>query len=326
LFLCGCHLGGTEFGSASEQGDGTGSGSFEGGPPSAAEEQLNAVVRAAYPSGRAARMPSPDSSGGSGGASSGGGTSGVAAPAVLPGQTVSVSPPPSSTGEPADEVCVAFGSPDDGWCVPVEDTNGGALDIPIPVDFCEGINISDVCHDIRCYESATVGGQTFTSTSVQPLIAACGGCDEPSCAPLIESGVCECATDDDCQGGKVCDGGVCVTDGALRISARWDTSLDIDLHVLDPGGEELSFRNTRLSSGGVLDNDDRQGGPGTVENAVWEDTPPNGTYTYWVVNFRGGDAGSIRLTVSEDGVQQTTQTVTVGSESGAESTRFMHSF
>jgi hypothetical protein len=210
--------------------------------------------------------------------------------------------------------------------VPVEDTNGGLLELQLPPDMCDNIDIGRVCHDIRCYESATVDGQTFTQTSVQPMLAACGGCDDPTCAPLIESGVCECAANEDCFDGETCSEGVCVLEGVLRFSARWDTNLDIDLHVLDPNGEELYFSNSSTVSGGQLDHDDTSGGVGTIENAAWPETAPAGTYTYWIVNYAGGEAGNITLSVFENGAQQSTQSVTVGAAGGTESTRLTYNY
>jgi hypothetical protein len=276
----------------------------------AAETSLNTLVRTSYPTGRAATLPSaPDPGPGR-------------IPTVMqPGQTLYIAAP-----EAGAEVCVAFGDPSNGWCVPVSDTATGELEVAIPPGFCDGVDIGQVCHDIICYESSTVDGVTYTQSSVQPMLAACGGCDSPSCAQLIESGICECASDADCSAGQTCDGGVCVIEGVLRFSARWDTQLDVDLHVIDPDGSELYFGTDSVPSGGVLDNDDTSGGPGTIENAAWATTAPAGVYTYWVENFSGGDAGSITLSVFENGIQQNTQSITIGTLAGDISSQFTYSY
>ena len=177
------------------------------------EQTFNDLVRTAYPTGRSVALPQgpePDA--------------GRVPSAVLPGELIYVSAPDGPSGSTPSgsgaEVCVAFGNPSNGWCVPSEDTLGGELEIPIPPDICDNIDIGRICHDIRCYETATTnGGQSFTRTSVQPLLAACGGCDEPSCRSLVDSGICECATDSDCFGDESCDGGVCVAEGVLRLGS-----------------------------------------------------------------------------------------------------------
>ena len=68
-------------------------------------------------------------------------------------------------------------------------------------------------------------------------------------------------------------------DGALKITLLWDFKADIDLHVIEPSGEEISFTNTTSStSDGFLDVDNITGeGNPAADNIFWEN-PPEGTY------------------------------------------------
>lgn len=72
--------------------------------------------------------------------------------------------------------------------------------------------------------------------------------------------------------------------GDLQINLTWDTNdTDIDLHVLDPKGEEIYYQNDRSSTGGELDRDDTDGfGP---ENIFWSNQLPDGDYNIWVIYY-----------------------------------------
>jgi len=76
--------------------------------------------------------------------------------------------------------------------------------------------------------------------------------------------------------------------GDVQVSVTWDTSADVDLHVVDPFLEEIYYGHTSSSSGGSLDLDSNAGCTGDNvrnENITWPGSPPNGTYTvrvnYW---------------------------------------------
>jgi hypothetical protein len=43
--------------------------------------------------------------------------------------------------------------------------------------------------------------------------------------------------------------------GDVQVSVAWDAPTDVDLHVVDPSGEEIYFGNTTAASGGTLDLD-----------------------------------------------------------------------
>jgi hypothetical protein len=66
--------------------------------------------------------------------------------------------------------------------------------------------------------------------------------------------------------------------GELKITLLWDFQADIDLHVLQPNGKEIWYKNkTDNSTGGALDVDHRSGGRGAAENIFWQN-PPRGQY------------------------------------------------
>lgn len=66
--------------------------------------------------------------------------------------------------------------------------------------------------------------------------------------------------------------------GALKITLLWNFHADIDLHVKEPNGKEIYYKeNKDLSTGGYLDVDNREGGDGAAENIFWND-PPKGQY------------------------------------------------
>ncbi len=98
-------------------------------------------------------------------------------------------------------------------------------------------------------------------------------------------------------------------DGDIKVTLFWDFPGDVDLHVDQPNGTELSFMNMDDSAngGGVLDVDDRQGGEGSAENAYWR-RPMEGTYVVRVVYYRVDDeapqGGPVRVVVKVNGRQQ----------------------
>lgn len=79
-------------------------------------------------------------------------------------------------------------------------------------------------------------------------------------------------------------------DGVLRTSLSWNNYDDLDIHCVDPNGEEIYFGHKNSRSGGVLDVD-MNAGYGTsrtpVENIVWanQNIMKEGIYTVKVHNF-----------------------------------------
>jgi len=78
--------------------------------------------------------------------------------------------------------------------------------------------------------------------------------------------------------------------GDIQITLTWDNEADLDLHVIDPSGEEIYWLNTSSVSGGYLDFDNITGfGP---ENVFWEDgMAPSGVYDVYVHHYTWSDAG-----------------------------------
>lgn len=82
-----------------------------------------------------------------------------------------------------------------------------------------------------------------------------------------------------------------VGSGDVQVSVSWDVNSDVDLHVVEPGGEEIYWSHTTSATGGVLDLDSNAGCVAPLdgirnENITWPTSaPPTGTYTvrvdYW---------------------------------------------
>ena len=72
--------------------------------------------------------------------------------------------------------------------------------------------------------------------------------------------------------------------GDVQITLTWDNGADLDLHVIDPNGEEIYFYHPYSASGGILDVDDTNGyGP---ENIFWpQGEAPEGTYRVSVHHY-----------------------------------------
>jgi hypothetical protein len=78
--------------------------------------------------------------------------------------------------------------------------------------------------------------------------------------------------------------------GDVQVSLMWNNRNDLDLHVIDPNGEEISYLHKRSRSGGWLDVDmNRDGGTATsqpVENIFWPAAAaPVGTYKVYVYHY-----------------------------------------
>jgi hypothetical protein len=81
--------------------------------------------------------------------------------------------------------------------------------------------------------------------------------------------------------------------GDVRISLMWNNKNDIDLHVVEPGGEEIYYQHRASRSGGVLDIDMNAGPPlrnPAVENVFWpQRAAPPGTYRIYVNHYSRHD-------------------------------------
>jgi len=233
-----------------------------------------------------------------------------------------------STEAPVTALCVGFGDPADAWCIPTShpdvttsgsDTDGRAsLALTLPPELCAGL--SEICHDITCYEFAETEWGTFSAADVEFLAAACGACDEPSCQDFIDECSLDgfCLSDADCAPEEACVYGTCVGSGPLQFTLNWSSNTDFDLYVLTPTGAEISYQNERADSG-TLDHDDTSGGANSIENVFFTD-PPAGTYTFWV-NLYSGPGGSWSMAALSDGDVLAAESGSLTTD-GADSTHF----
>lgn len=93
----------------------------------------------------------------------------------------------------------------------------------------------------------------------------------------------------------------------LRVSLSWFNYDDLDLHVYEPPGhgvkglhDHIYFSNKRGWTGGVLDVDMNAGGGTTrepVENVVWMNKMPNGSYKIVVNNFSQRETSNVGFVV-----------------------------
>jgi hypothetical protein len=80
-----------------------------------------------------------------------------------------------------------------------------------------------------------------------------------------------------------------VGSGDVQVSVAWNSAADVDLHVIDPSGEEIYYGSRSSTSGGELDLDSNAACASDQprnENTVWPTgEAPTGTYTvrldYW---------------------------------------------
>jgi hypothetical protein len=79
--------------------------------------------------------------------------------------------------------------------------------------------------------------------------------------------------------------------GDVKVTLSWNNLADVDLHVVDPYGEEIYYSHKNSVSGGALDIDNRHGyGP---ENIYWPARgAPTGTYEVYVHFYNTGTSGS----------------------------------
>lgn len=84
-------------------------------------------------------------------------------------------------------------------------------------------------------------------------------------------------------------------DAALRVSLAWFNTDDLDIHVVEPNGNEIYYGN----KGGKLDVDMNVSSPvrDAVENVRWKGKPPSGTYRVLVNNFNRREGKDVGFTV-----------------------------
>jgi len=90
---------------------------------------------------------------------------------------------------------------------------------------------------------------------------------------------------------------------ALSITATWDVTADIDLHVVEPSGTEIYWENLGpTASGGVMDGDAdqecRTTSVGHKEVVRWPSSPTAGTYTVRLDYYDNCNAAAANYTVT----------------------------
>ena len=89
--------------------------------------------------------------------------------------------------------------------------------------------------------------------------------------------------------------------GDVQVTLSWDADSDVDVHVIDPAGEEIYYGHRRSASGGELDLDSNAGC--TIdgvrnENITWPTgLAPRGSYTVRVDYWSSCGVGSTNYTV-----------------------------
>lgn len=110
-----------------------------------------------------------------------------------------------------------------------------------------------------------------------------------------------------------------LTNAEVTVRLDWsqhNDSIDIDLHVIDPYGEEICYYNMNSASGGYLQGDDYGPGPGS-EHIYWSNAPagiyriyvhyyPNNDESKPVANYSSGNESkpdvNYKVSVTADGI------------------------
>ncbi len=101
--------------------------------------------------------------------------------------------------------------------------------------------------------------------------------------------------------------------GDVQVTLQWAGGVDLDLHVIDPEGTEISFSSRTSPSGGQLDQDALSDCSGCVENIFWPPGgAPSGEYQVFVVNFTGDPVTSYQLDIRVGGDVIDSQSGSVG--------------
>lgn len=113
--------------------------------------------------------------------------------------------------------------------------------------------------------------------------------------------------------------------GDVQITLLWTSDSDLDLHVIDPAGNEIYFSNPSSSTGGRLDHDEVPGCGSAAtthaENVFWAaGTAPSGQYKAFVNNYGPCSTSSdYQLTVKSGGQVVSNTTGTIPNASDAKS-------
>ena len=201
-----------------------------------------------------------------------------------------------------------------------EGTEGGSIEdvAQNPGDAWEGLDPAEVV----TVEGGgqTVGEFTLVDNSDGGLYARPVGSDGTEDSELTDFGdACETYPDS-----PTCGGNIDLGEGDFQVTLEWESSADLDLHVIEPDGTELYYSNTGPSaSGGELDVDSNVGcaADGSVENVFYNQPPPSGEYVVEVTGYSvGADAGATNacgggdftLTIRVEGREDEVHEGTVG--------------
>jgi hypothetical protein len=112
--------------------------------------------------------------------------------------------------------------------------------------------------------------------------------------------------------------------GEVQVSISWDVDSDVDLHVEDPNGDEVYWKNEVIDSGGELDldsNADCELDHKRNENITWSKAPA-GTYVVRVDYYRSCDVAKtnyvVTVRVNGQPTKTYTGTLTGGGDEGHE--------
>lgn len=105
--------------------------------------------------------------------------------------------------------------------------------------------------------------------------------------------------------------------GEIQVTLLWASGDDLDVHVTDPAGAVINWREETSTSGGKLDIDNRGGDCASreerAENVFWQRNAPRGTYSVDVQNYRScGGPATAKIQVRVGGELLVDQIVNVG--------------
>jgi pSer/pThr/pTyr-binding forkhead associated (FHA) protein len=108
--------------------------------------------------------------------------------------------------------------------------------------------------------------------------------------------------------------------GTIRFALGWNNTNDLDLHCVDPAGEEIYYHHRQSISGGTLDVDQNAMFPyrsDPVENIRWLENPLPGKYRVYVVHYSshgGGISTNYRVVAQVgDQLKEFTGSISAGS-------------
>jgi len=127
---------------------------------------------------------------------------------------------------------------------------------------------------------------------------------------------------------------IVVGTGDVQVTLSWDGDSDVDLHVIDPAGEEVFYAHPQSASGGVLDLDSNAGcvlDHKRNENITWPvGRAPRGRYTvrvdYWDACGVGQTTYTVRINNGGSGQIFTGSFTGPGDQGGSGSGRTITTF